>query len=174
MLISESELIQYGAAVVEMLEDENANPEPFWTISAKIIHGIIQSNKKMVKFTSDWKDTCEFNALLKLANNCRKFDISRFKECQASEEYKKYKKLWSLEKAIYEYYHLMAVRNIYNSIRDLTKEHDTRKSLFTGSSEIDIADTNAIIDFFNMEDRVDAEWLEKRVGFTVEEENDDE
>lgn len=173
MLITETELQEYGCAVIQMLEDPDANPEAFWTISKKIVHGIIQSNKKMVKFTQSWKDTCEFNALIKLANNARRFDIVKFNECQCSDKYKKYTKLWSLEKAIYEYYHLIAMRNIYNSVRDLT--NSTKKNLDTGftSEGCDLADLNSFDDFREAEDRVDIAWLDKRVGFLTEEENED-
>lgn len=171
MLISDKELQQLGKAVLLMIDDPEYNPVEFWTISQKIIHGIIQANKKMVKFTLDWKELCEYNALIKVSANVRKFSTVKWDEARES---KKQSKVDSYDKGIYEYIHLIAVRNIYNTVRDLTIAHEKNKKMRpNGSDDFDVVDIHALEDFFEVENQINVEWLEKRVGFQTERDEDE-
>ena len=154
-----------------MIEDPEYNPTEFWTLSQKIIHGIIQSNKKMVKFTSDWKEACEFNAIVKVEANVRKFSPLKWDEARKA---KKHSKVESYDKGIYEYVHLIAMRNIYNTIRDLTKSSAKAKGVISTIADIDMADLNSMDDFIDAEEQINYDLLEKRVGFTTEGEEDGE
>lgn len=172
MLIDEKELVILGRCVLKMIDTPEYNPTEFWTISQKIIHGFVQSNEKMVKFTSDWKEACEFNALVKVEANIRKFSPEKW---DVARKAKKHSKVDSYDKGIYEYIHLIAKRNIYNTIRDLTIAHEKGKSLSSlNSNDYDmIVDIHALDDFFQIEENINIELLEKRVGFTTEREEDE-
>lgn len=171
MLIDDKELKILGEAVLEMIEYPDHNPVEFWTISQKIIHGIIYSNKKMGKFPIDWKDTCEHNALVKVVGNIHKFSPVKWNDARNKSG------LASVErpyKGVYEFIHLVAIRNIYNTINKLITNQKREKSMSAGRhDELDLADIASFDDFNVVDAKINVEWIEKRLGFKFEGDNDE-
>ena len=172
MLISKEELELLGSEVVKMLDDEEYYPDAFWILSQKIIHGIIYSNKKMIKFPSEWKDLCEHNAIVKVHGNIRKFSPKKWNEARnkyglvdADKPYK----------GIYEFIHLMVSRNIYNTIKKLITTQTREKGSCSAKTleSFDVADITALDDFRIIEDKINIEWLDKRLGFATKGEDDE-
>lgn len=169
MLIDEKELEILGEAVLKMVVSEEYNPPEFWVLSQKIIHGIIYSNKKMARFPSDWKDTCEYNALVKVVANVRKFSPDKWNDARNKAGLESVERPY---KGVYEFIHLIAVRNIYNTINKHITNQKREKSMYK-QNDMDLADISSFEDYKSVEDKINVEWIEKRLGFKLEGDNDE-
>jgi hypothetical protein len=130
------------------------------------------SNKKMIKFPSEWKDTCMHNAIIKVHGNVRKFSPDKWNAARNKSGLVSVDKPY---KGVYEFIHLMVCRNIYNSIKKLITQQTKEKSIYTldtiDSSEV--ADIASLEDFMLVDDKITIEWLEKRLGHKLEGEEDE-
>lgn len=154
MLISTQEFERLGPLVITMLTDETT-PTEFWTISDKIIDAHLYQSR-MRNVPDDVKEAAKYHARIKLHNNIRKFDPTRWHKARAD---KGLKPLPNHNKGVYEFVCLVVRNNILKTITDTSK----RASRTQYVQLFDVASTTDKLEIETLDLEITKYWLDNKL-----------